>query len=59
MLPLPPALGLHVGCMRLQKPRRNLAGQLSRRCALLDRRGMAWGCDLSYDYVKINAEYTT
>jgi len=19
----------------------------------------AWGCDLSYDYVKINAEYTT
>jgi glutamate N-acetyltransferase/amino-acid N-acetyltransferase len=22
-------------------------------------RGMAWGCDLSYDYVKINAEYTT
>lgn len=22
-------------------------------------RGLAWGCDLSYDYVKINAEYTT
>ncbi|XP_010541858.1 PREDICTED: arginine biosynthesis bifunctional protein ArgJ, chloroplastic [Tarenaya hassleriana] len=22
-------------------------------------RGKAWGCDLSYDYVKINAEYTT
>ena len=22
-------------------------------------RGMAWGCYLSYDYVKINAEYTT
>ncbi|XP_008241426.1 PREDICTED: arginine biosynthesis bifunctional protein ArgJ, chloroplastic isoform X2 [Prunus mume] len=22
-------------------------------------RGQAWGCDLSYDYVKINAEYTT
>jgi glutamate N-acetyltransferase/amino-acid N-acetyltransferase len=22
-------------------------------------RGAAWGCDLSYDYVKINAEYTT
>lgn len=22
-------------------------------------RGRAWGCDLSYDYVKINAEYTT
>ncbi len=21
--------------------------------------GVAWGCDLSYDYVKINAEYTT
>lgn len=21
--------------------------------------GMAWGCDLSYDYVRINAEYTT
>jgi glutamate N-acetyltransferase/amino-acid N-acetyltransferase len=21
--------------------------------------GRAWGCDLSYDYVKINAEYTT
>ena len=19
----------------------------------------AWGCDLTYDYVKINAEYTT
>jgi N-acetylglutamate synthase/N-acetylornithine aminotransferase len=25
----------------------------------LTRAGMAWGCDLSYDYVKINAEYTT
>nr|CAD1842008.1 unnamed protein product [Ananas comosus var. bracteatus] len=23
------------------------------------RNGQAWGCDLSYDYVKINAEYTT
>ncbi|KAJ1416871.1 ArgJ-like domain superfamily [Sesbania bispinosa] len=22
-------------------------------------RGQAWGCDLSYDYVKINAEYTS
>ncbi|VFQ85846.1 unnamed protein product [Cuscuta campestris] len=22
-------------------------------------RGVAWGCDLSYDYVKINAEYST
>lgn len=21
--------------------------------------GQAWGCDLSYDYVRINAEYTT
>ena len=21
--------------------------------------GKAWGCDLSYDYVRINAEYTT
>jgi len=21
--------------------------------------GLAWGCDLTYDYVKINAEYTT
>ena len=21
--------------------------------------GMAWGCDLSYDYVKINASYRT
>ena len=21
--------------------------------------GTAWGCDLSYDYVKINAEYST
>ncbi|MDU2973698.1 MAG: bifunctional ornithine acetyltransferase/N-acetylglutamate synthase, partial [Staphylococcus epidermidis] len=21
--------------------------------------GQAWGCDLSYDYVKINALYTT
>lgn len=24
-----------------------------------DARGMAWGCDLSYDYVKINALYRT
>lgn len=24
-----------------------------------DGMGKAWGCDLSYDYVKINAEYTT
>ncbi|MCA6572650.1 MAG: bifunctional ornithine acetyltransferase/N-acetylglutamate synthase [Pseudanabaena sp. M53BS1SP1A06MG] len=24
-----------------------------------DGSGTAWGCDLSYDYVKINAEYTT
>ena len=24
-----------------------------------DGDGTAWGCDLSYDYVKINAEYTT
>ena len=24
-----------------------------------DGAGTAWGCDLSYDYVKINAEYTT
>ncbi|PKI57710.1 hypothetical protein CRG98_021900 [Punica granatum] len=24
-----------------------------------DGSGQAWGCDLSYDYVKINAEYTT
>ncbi|MGB3297928.1 MAG: bifunctional ornithine acetyltransferase/N-acetylglutamate synthase, partial [Phormidesmis sp.] len=24
-----------------------------------DGEGAAWGCDLSYDYVKINAEYTT
>ena len=24
-----------------------------------DGTGSAWGCDLSYDYVKINAEYTT
>lgn len=22
-------------------------------------KGQAWGCDLSYEYVKINAEYTT
>jgi glutamate N-acetyltransferase / amino-acid N-acetyltransferase len=22
-------------------------------------RGEAWGCDLSYEYVKINASYTT
>jgi glutamate N-acetyltransferase / amino-acid N-acetyltransferase len=22
-------------------------------------KGTAWGCDLSYDYVRINAEYTT
>lgn len=24
-----------------------------------DGQGKAWGCDLSYDYVRINAEYTT
>lgn len=24
-----------------------------------DAEGVAWGCDLSYDYVKINADYTT
>ena len=24
-----------------------------------DASGMAWGCDLSYDYVKINALYRT
>ena len=24
-----------------------------------DGMGVAWGCDLSYDYVRINAEYTT
>jgi glutamate N-acetyltransferase / amino-acid N-acetyltransferase len=24
-----------------------------------DGKGMAWGCDLSYDYVKINASYRT
>jgi glutamate N-acetyltransferase/amino-acid N-acetyltransferase len=24
-----------------------------------DARATAWGCDMSYDYVKINAEYTT
>ena len=24
-----------------------------------DGEATAWGCDLSYDYVKINAEYTT
>ena len=24
-----------------------------------DGEGVAWGCDLTYDYVKINAEYTT
>lgn len=24
-----------------------------------DGSGVAWGCDLSYDYVKINADYTT
>jgi len=24
-----------------------------------DSEGTAWGCDLSYDYVKINADYTT
>lgn len=24
-----------------------------------DAKGTAWGCDLTYDYVKINAEYTT
>lgn len=29
------------------------------RVPSLPSKGMAWGCDLSYDYVKINAEYTT
>ncbi|WP_298502807.1 bifunctional ornithine acetyltransferase/N-acetylglutamate synthase, partial [uncultured Methanobrevibacter sp.] len=24
-----------------------------------DGEATAWGCDLTYDYVKINAEYTT
>ena len=24
-----------------------------------DQSATAWGCDLSYDYVKINASYTT
>ena len=24
-----------------------------------DSQATAWGCDLTYDYVKINAEYTT
>ena len=24
-----------------------------------DKSATAWGCDLTYDYVKINAEYTT
>jgi glutamate N-acetyltransferase/amino-acid N-acetyltransferase len=24
-----------------------------------DSEATAWGCDLTYDYVKINAEYTT
>ena len=27
--------------------------------ALGDSSAVAWGCDLTYDYVKINAEYTT
>ena len=26
---------------------------------LSDGEATAWGCDLSYDYVKINGEYTT
>jgi glutamate N-acetyltransferase/amino-acid N-acetyltransferase len=33
------------------------------RCVYLPGRGggsgKAWGCDLSYKYVEINAEYTT
>ena len=24
-----------------------------------ETRAVAWGCDLSYDYVKINADYTS
>ncbi|MCX5745453.1 MAG: bifunctional glutamate N-acetyltransferase/amino-acid acetyltransferase ArgJ [Proteobacteria bacterium] len=28
-------------------------------CAAGDARATAWGCDLSYDYVKINADYTS
>jgi glutamate N-acetyltransferase/amino-acid N-acetyltransferase len=24
-----------------------------------DKSATAWGCDLTYDYVRINAEYTT
>ena len=27
--------------------------------ALGNSSAVAWGCDLTYDYVKINAEYTT
>jgi glutamate N-acetyltransferase/amino-acid N-acetyltransferase len=24
-----------------------------------DKNATAWGCDLTYDYIRINAEYTT
>ena len=30
-----------------------------RRCARATGQAVAWGCDLSYDYVKINADYTS
>lgn len=33
--------------------------RLSLDLGLGDGKAMAWGCDMSYEYVKINAEYTT
>jgi len=32
---------------------------ISVACAAGEARAVAWGCDLSYDYVKINADYTS
>jgi len=41
--------------MRLREPRVDLLVELADG----DARATAWGCDLSYDYVKINADYAS
>jgi acetylglutamate kinase len=40
---------------RMREPRVDVLVQLEAGAA----RAVAWGCDLSYDYVKINADYTS
>lgn len=40
---------------RMREPRVDVLVQLSDGAS----RAVAWGCDLSYDYVKINADYTS